>query len=83
MVGNSSAGGVVLRFKEVFSQSVPGYIQKCLLAGREEVLTDAAAYIKVMVAGDLFLIIAPDFLFALIYHNAGMLLEELSVKMLL
>ena len=61
---------MVFGFKEILAQLVAGYIQEGLFAGREEVLTYAAAYIKPMVVRDILLVFAPDFLFSLVYHFA-------------
>ena len=75
MIGDASAGRVVLVFVDVLAQNVPAYFHEHLLRCRKEVLTYAAAYVVPVIIRNLLLIITPYLLFALINHFLSVVVE--------
>ena len=69
MIGYSSAGGVVGGFIDVPAQHIAAYLQEVMFRRGEETLPDATPYIEPVIVRNLFLVIRPYFLFALIYHS--------------
>ena len=69
MVGDSSAGGMVGGFIDVLAQHISAYLQEVMLRRGEETLPDAAPNIEPVIVRNLFLVIRPYFLFALINHS--------------
>jgi len=59
---------MMLIFMDILAENITTYLQKHLFRSREEVLPDAASHIIPVVIRNLFLIIAPYLLFALIDH---------------
>ena len=68
MVGDAGAGGMVLGLEDVAAEHVAADDEEVFLAGREEILPDAAPDIEPMVVRNLFLVVRPDLLFALVDH---------------
>ncbi len=68
MVGDTSAGRMVLRFKDVLAEPVPRYFEKGGFRSREKALSDTAADIEIMIVRNLFLVLGPDFLLAFVNH---------------
>ena len=69
VIGDAGAGGVVLGFEDVTPEQVPADGEEILLAGREEILPDAAPDIEIMVVRYFLLVVRPDFLFSLVDHS--------------
>ncbi len=68
VIGDAGAGGVVLGFIDVAAEQVAADLEEVFLAGRKEILPDAAPDIEPVVVRNLFLVVRPDLLFALVNH---------------
>ena len=68
MIGDARAGGVVLGFVDVATEQVAADREEIFLGSREEILPDAAPDIEPVVVRNLFLVVRPDLLFALVNH---------------
>ena len=68
VVGDASAGRVARGFVEILAEHAAAYLEEHPFRSREEILPDAAPHIEPVVIGNLFLVVGPYFLFALVYH---------------
>ena len=68
VVGDAPAGRVARGFVEIPAEHAPAYLEEHPFRSREEILPDAAPHIEPVVIGNLFLVVGPYFLFALVYH---------------
>ena len=77
VIGDTATSGMIGVFVKVFAQLIPRDIQKSHLRAWPKRLTNAAPHVKIMVIGNVFLVVGPNLLFA---FNNHLVFKDLKFK---